>query len=417
MSPKSFSPRSSHFGDNQPEITADRDSSKEGGKMTQPEIKQSGSKSKPSIFSSRHASLATKLYNYNLDALALNPGATLTYLTGLQFHLMERPIVALFTPHSPPVLVLPELEAGKTADLPFAIQVFPYGEDPAVWEAAFRQAAHAAKLEDRNIGIEPRQLRVLELRMLESAVETAKFLSAEDCLSELRIGKDQSEIAAMAKAVDIAQRALQETTPGIRIGMTERELASELTLQLLKAGSDPNFPFSPIVSAGPNSANPHAVPGERTLQEGDLLVIDFGAIYSGYISDITRTFAVGEVQPELAKIAKIVKEANAAGRTAIRPGVAAQEVDRATRSVIEAAGYGSFFIHRTGHGIGMEGHEAPYIRQGNLQKLEVGMTFTIEPGIYLPGRGGVRIEDNVVVTEHGVETLTNLPRGLATVGK
>ncbi len=384
--------------------------------MSQLESAQTETKSTQALFSSRHARLATKLYGYNLDALALNPGPTLTYLTGLQFHLMERPVVALFTPHSPPVLVLPELEAGKTRDLPFAVQVFPYGEDPAVWGAAFRQAAHAAKLDKRKVGIEPRQLRVLELRILESAADTTEFLSAEDCLDELRISKDQNEIAAMAQAVDISQRALLETTPKIRTGMTERELASELTLQLLKAGSDPNFPFSPIVSGGPNSANPHAVPGDRPLQEGDLLVIDWGAIYAGYISDITRTFAVGEIPAELSEIARAVENANSAGRAAVRPGIRAEQVDQAARSVIEAAGYGPFFIHRTGHGIGMEGHEAPYIRQGNSQRLETGMTFTIEPGIYLPGRGGVRIEDDVVVTESGVETLTSLPRALSNVG-
>jgi Xaa-Pro dipeptidase len=147
-----------------------------------------------------------------------------------------------------------------------------------------------------------------------------------------------------------------------------------------------------------------------------MLVIDWGASYNGYISDITRTFAVGEVESEMEQIATIVLQANTAGRLAIRPGVPAGEVDQAARSVIEAAGYGRFFTHRTGHGLGMEGHEEPYIRSGSDLPLAAGMTFTIEPGIYLPDRNGVRIEDDVVVTEQGMESLTDLPRELKRLG-
>jgi Xaa-Pro dipeptidase len=311
---------------------------------------------------------------------------------------------------------MPELEAGKTTGLPYPVQVFPYGEDPANWQAAFRQAALAAELDGGRVGVEPTRIRFLELKYLESVAPSAQLISAEDALVDLRQRKDAGEIAAMRKAVDIAQRALGATLPQVRAGTTERELASELTLQLLRAGSESEFPFTPIVSGGPNSANPHATPGHRPLQAGDLLVIDWGASWEGYFSDLTRTFAIGEVDDEMKRIHAIVQQANAAGRAAVRPGVRAGEVDQAARQVIEAAGYGEYFIHRTGHGLGMESHEAPYIRAGNDQILEPGMTFTIEPGIYLPGRNGVRIEDNVVVTEQGVESLSDLPRELITLG-
>jgi len=166
------------------------------------------------------------------------------------------------------------------------------------------------------------------------------------------------------------------------------------------------------VASGPNSASGHAFPTERKLAAGDLLVIDWGASAAGYFADITRTFAVGEVEEELAKVHRIVQEANAAGRAAVRAGATCGSVDDAARSVIQAAGYGEYFIHRTGHGLGMEIHEEPYMRAGNEMVLEPGMTFTIEPGIYLPGRGGVRIEDNMVVTEDGGESLTDLRREL-----
>jgi Xaa-Pro aminopeptidase len=369
-----------------------------------------------SRFLTRQAQLATALYTHHLDLLALNPGPSLTYLTGLNFHLMERPVVGLFTPHNPVILVLPELEAGKTADLPYPVQVFPYGEDPAIWPNAFRQAALAAQLEGRRVGVEPGQMRVLELRLLEAAAETAQYLSAEESLAELRMRKDQSEIEAMRTAAQIAQQALKETLPKVKAGISERELAAELTAQLLRAGSDVEMPFAPIVSSGPNGANPHAVPSERRLGPGDLLVIDWGAGYKGYFSDITRTFAIGEVETEFKHIAAIVREANQAGRAAARPGATADAVDHAAREVIEKAGYGLFFTHRTGHGLGMQAHEAPYMRAGNLQVLEAGMTFTVEPGIYLPGRGGVRIEDDVVITKDGAESLTDLPRELVTLG-
>jgi Xaa-Pro dipeptidase len=232
----------------------------------------------------------------------------------------------------------------------------------------------------------------------------------------MRLLKDNEEVNAMRRAVGVAQKALQKTLPLIKIGMTEKEVASELTLQLLRNGSEPELVFSPIVSGGHNGANPHATPGERQLQAGDLLVIDWGAVVDGYISDLTRTFAIGEVDPEYQKIHRIVQEANSAGRAAGKPGVPCANVDIAARSVIEKAGYGEFFTHRTGHGIGMEGHEEPYMRSDNLLILQPGMAYTVEPGIYLPGRNGVRIEDDVVITPTGSESLSDMPRELVVIG-
>ena len=220
----------------------------------------------------------------------------------------------------------------------------------------------------------------------------------------------------MRRAVQIAQDALEATIPLIKMGMTEKELSAELVVQLLKNGSDPELPFAPIVSGGSNAANPHASPSDRKLQAGDLLVVDWGAADHGYISDLTRTFAVGEVDEEWRRIHKIVQEANAAGRAAAQPGVPCADVDKAAREVIERAGYGVYFTHRTGHGIGMEGHEEPYMRGDNMQRLEPGMAFTVEPGIYLPDRNGVRIEDNVVITETGADVLSDMPREIRSVG-
>ena len=364
----------------------------------------------------RFDKLNASLQTSDLDAVILNPGPTLTYLTGLHFHLMERPVVLLFAKDQVPAIVLPELELQKVASLPYKLHVFSYPENPVEWDNAFRKAVQALGLDGKQIGVEPRQLRLLEFRHVKNGAPEADYPDASNVLSGLRLRKDKAEIDAMRQAVIIAQEALEATLPSIQVGMTEREIASELVVQLLKHGSDSELPFAPIVSAGPNAANPHASPTDRKLETGDLLVVDWGAAHAGYISDLTRTFSVGEVDAEYEKIHEIVQESNAAGRAAAKPGVPCSDVDNAARAVIEKAGYGVYFTHRTGHGIGMEGHEEPYMRGDNMQLLEPGMAFTVEPGIYLPGRNGVRIEDNVVITEDGADVLSDMQRENRVVG-
>lgn len=217
----------------------------------------------------------------------------------------------------------------------------------------------------------------------------------------------------MRRAVRIAEAALERLLGGgsIRSGRTEQQIAADLQVALLQEGSHGQG-FVPIVVAGPNSAQPHAEPSDRTLADGDLVILDWGAVYEGYQSDLTRTFAVGQLAAAGRTIYDAVLAANQAGRMAARPGPAAQEVDRAARRAIAQAGYGDYFIHRTGHGLGLETHEPPYLVEGNEELLQMGMAFTVEPGIYVPGLGGVRIEDDVVITERGSETLSTLPREL-----
>jgi len=368
------------------------------------------------MYRERLTRLIQALKANRLDAVVLNPGPSLFYLTGLTFHLMERPIVCLFTTDKPPLMILPELERPKAETSHLEIELITYGEDEASRIRAFEDATIRLGLHDLWVGIEPLRLRVLELRLMESVAPQATFTSGDRALSGLRIVKDETEISAIRRAVVIAEDALKATLPLIRLGMTERELAAELTMQLLRAGSQPEMPFSPIVASGPNSALPHATPTERALKPGDLLILDWGATADGYVSDITRTFAAGEIDAELAKIHSIVQQSNASGRDAIRPDNTAQDIDRASRTVIESAGYGQYFIHRTGHGIGLEAHEPPYIREGNTQSLTPGMTFTVEPGIYLPGRGGVRVEDDLLVTGTGGESISTYNREIEVIG-
>lgn len=364
----------------------------------------------------RREKLIQLMNEQGIDAVAVNAGPSMAYLTGLHFHLMERPVVVVFTKDATPTIILPELEKAKLAHLNYDVRCFTYGEDPASWGQVFATALSELRLGKATIAVEPRQLRVLEYELLKKAIPDADYIDGSDLIASLRAAKSQDEIECMQKAVKIAEEALEATLPLIKIGVDEKEIATELFLQLMRHGSETSLPFSPIVAAGPNAANPHATPTARKLQSGDLLIIDWGARYNGYASDLTRTFGLGVLGDTEKEIHNLVHMASRAGRQTGALGVSCEQVDRATREVIEGGGYGTFFTHRTGHGIGLECHEDPYIREGNNQKLELGMTYTVEPGIYLPGKNGVRIEDDVVITSQGAKSLSTLSRELRILG-
>ena len=356
--------------------------------------------------------LSELLKTNHLHALALNAGVDLTYFCGLQFHLSERPVVLIICSTAESVLIHPELESEKVKSASIPLKSIAYGEDQSQWIKSFENAFELLQLKKNNVGVNPTSMRFLELEYMKKASPESRFVSAATIFSTMRIIKDPVEITSIKKAAEIAEIALKKTLQFIKIGKTEKEIANELTLQLLRAGSDPELPFMPIVASGPNSANPHAIPTERKLASGDLLIIDWGARSNGYISDITRTFAIGFIQEELKNLSQIVEKANQDARRISNKGVTSHQVDEAARKVISNAGYGKFFIHRTGHGIGLESHEEPYIQEENQTRLDDGMVFTIEPGIYLPEKGGVRIEDNLVIENGQAITITSLPREL-----
>jgi Xaa-Pro dipeptidase len=310
---------------------------------------------------------------------------------------------------------LAALEATKPASGPVAIdwQLFPWTDEEGPVNA-FAGASQALKLSGKTLAVEELVMRVRELRLIEVSAPGVRFADAGPLVAALRMSKDGDEIAKMRQAAAIAETALEAVLPKIHIGVTEREIVNELLLEVLRSGAE-GLPFEPIVLSGPKSALPHGAPGDRRVQAGDLLLFDFGVSVGGYASDITRTCAVGHLDDELRRVYEVVKRANEAGRLAMRPGIEIQEVDRAARKVIVDAGYGQYFTHRTGHGLGLESHEPPYACEGETTVLGPGMTFTVEPGIYLPGRGGVRVEDDVVVTADGGESLTHYPRELRVI--
>jgi Xaa-Pro aminopeptidase len=247
------------------------------------------------------------------------------------------------------------------------------------------------------------------MRLIQQAAPGITFEAAGDVLTGVRRHKDAAEIDRLRRAIAITEAALTRALEQFRPGMTEREIGALLQVEIIKGGGAVSFI---LAQGGESASNPHGDMSDRPVAAGEGLLLDFGALFEGYSADLTRTFVMGgaEANPRFREIYELVKDANAAGRAACGPGAIPQEVDRAARKVIEDGGYGEWFNHRTGHGLGLEIHEDPYIREGNTRPLEVGEVFTIEPGIYVPGLGGVRIEDNIVITEDGAACLTSFPR-------
>jgi len=346
-----------------------------------------------------------------VDAVALVPGANLRYFTGLKLHLSERPTLAFFSQKGL-VLVLPELEVPQLAAHPeLGAQVFAWSDESG-YLGAFEGALRALGLGGGTLGVDGMTMRVSEWLALSRLEPTLKVKAVERNLLRIRARKEAEEIGAIRRAIEVSEAALERLLPELRPGLTEREIARKLEGALDDAGSE-GLAFPTLVQTGPNSALPHGAPGVRPLGEGESLLIDFGGVKDGYPADITRTFCLGAPKGELARVYEAVLEANQAAIAAVKPGVAMGEIDRAAREVIAGAGYGERFIHRTGHGLGLEVHESiPQIAAGVEAPLEPGMVFTVEPGVYLPGFGGVRIEDDVLVTQTGAEVLTSFPRSL-----
>lgn len=359
----------------------------------------------------RMQKLQDEILGHGLDGIALVPGPNLVYVSGIEAHLSERPLVLFLPADDDPAIIIPRLEASKAHDAGIAAERIFSWRDEEGYTAAFQQTCAFLELSDYLLGVEALRMRVLEAELLRRYAPGLTTAHAEPVMDALRMRKDEGEIAAMQKAAEIAEEAIKRVLPALKAGVTERRIAAMLSRELLQAGSGP-LPFEPIVAFGANSAVPHAIAGDNRLEEGQLIIIDWGASYDGYASDITRTYALGSLDRELRRVYSLVQDANAAARQAAQPGASGEEIDRAARAVIEEGGYGDYFVHRTGHGLGLEGHENPGIVQGNREPLPTGAAFTIEPGIYLPGRGGVRIEDDVVLTAEGHRCLTSLSRDL-----
>ncbi|MEA2552249.1 MAG: hypothetical protein QOJ65_425 [Fimbriimonadaceae bacterium] len=282
------------------------------------------------------------------------------------------------------------------------VRSWPDGQDPLV---LFQALADEWNLRSGILAVDD-EMKARQLLQMQGVLPAALFKPGQPVLSTLMRKKDAKELALMRKAAAIADQALPAGHKSIKAGAKEEDVSDAISSEMKRLGGKPTFA---IIAAGANSAEPHHLTDNTEIRESDVVMLDYGCDVDGYQSDITRCATCGKASDEAKKVYRVVLNAHRAAREKIRPGITAHAVDKAARDVIEAAGYGEFFIHRTGHGIGMRGHEEPYIVQGNETMLEEGDCFSVEPGIYLPGRFGIRIENIVTVTGDGHESLNEEP--------
>ncbi|MEB3981678.1 Xaa-Pro peptidase family protein [Mycobacterium sp. 663a-19] len=363
------------------------------------------------VYARRLAAAAGATADAGLAGLVITPGYDLRYLIGSRAQTFER-LTALVLPASgDPTVVVPRLELASlrgsaVAELGLAVRDWVDGDDP------YRLVADA-------LGGGPAATAVTDsmpaLHLLPLAgVLGAVPVLATDVLRTLRMVKEQCEIDALRKAGAAIDRVHARVPKFLRPGRTEADVAADIAEAIVAEGhSDVAFV---IVGSGPHGADPHHGYSDRELHAGDIVVVDIGGAYEpGYHSDCTRTYSIGDPEPEVAQQYSALQRAQRAAFDAVRPGVTAEQVDAAARGVLAEAGLAEFFVHRTGHGIGLSVHEEPYIVAGNDLPLAAGMAFSIEPGIYFPGRWGARVEDIVVVTEDGAVAVNNRPRELIVV--
>ena len=353
-------------------------------------------------FARRMDRAATAAAATGFSGVLVTPGPDLTYLTGYApTAVTERLTVLVLAPDRPPTLVVPRLErpdAEEATGAP-AITLVDWldGADPFAAAAPLLSADGRYAISDA--------AWAMHLLGLQRALPGTTYVSLTDGMPMLRAVKDPNELDRLASAGAGADAAFEEIL-GVRFaGRMETEVAADLAALLRKHGHS-QVEFT-VVGSGPNGANPHHEAGDRMIQQGDAVVLDFGGLWHGYGSDTTRTVSVGDPGAEVRGVHEIVRRAQQAAFEAVQPGVECQEIDRVARRVIIEAGYGDCFIHRVGHGIGLTTHEPPYMVEGETQTLVPGMCFSIEPGVYLPGRFGVRIEDIVTVMTNGARRLNN----------
>jgi Xaa-Pro dipeptidase len=361
----------------------------------------------PGRTAGRLAELQAKMDKAGVDLLAIAPTPNMRYLLDFSPLADERLCLLLVTSHSTrlvaPDLTAPQIEAQT------GMNTIRWG-DASGPRQALTEAAAALEVSSGTVLAVDAAMRADALLLLQEVVAPQRCLAAAEIMSALRIRKSDDEIEALARAAAQADRAMIVGADACRPGVTEREVAEKIANYFRQDGAE--AVDVTLVASGPNSAYPHHEAGDRRLQSGDTIIIDIVATLDGYKSDVTRVVHLGEPPPDVRAVYQVVLEANRRGREAAVAGAHARDVDRAARQVIEQAGYGPYFIHRTGHGLGMEMHEAPWLSSESSTVLEPGMVFSVEPGIYLEERFGIRIEDIVVVTEGECRCLTGLDHAL-----
>ncbi|HEY4554120.1 MAG TPA: Xaa-Pro peptidase family protein [Bacillaceae bacterium] len=350
----------------------------------------------------------------DIDAAFITSPDNVFYLSGFRCEPHERLLGLAVFKEDDPFLVCPGMEAADAKNAGWNHEVIGYSDTDPVWEFV-ENSANTRTDRIRTWAIEKEHLNVERFEQLQARFQGAVFKPAEGILHELRLTKDHKELSSIRKACELADFAVQVGVNEIAEGKTELDIIAAIEYEVKKKGVT-GMSFSTMVLTGANAASPHGTPGMTKIKKGDFVLFDLGVIYEGYCSDITRTVAFGDITKEQEKIYQTVLSAEEAAVKAVRPGVLAKDLDLTARHIIEDAGYGKYFPHRLGHGLGISVHEFPSMTATNPLEIREGMVFTIEPGIYVPGVAGVRIEDDVAVTADGVEVLTKFPRSLQIIG-
>lgn len=353
-------------------------------------------------FARRMQRAAGQASDAGLTGILVTPGPDLVYFTGYApIAITERITMLVIAAGRDPAMIVPILERpdAEAAEGAPAVSLADWSDGNDPYEAT------AQLLDRRGRYAVSDSAWAMHVLGLQRVLAESSYVAMTEALPMLRAIKDADELGRLAAAGAAADTSFEEVSEVRFAGRRESDVGADLAALLRKHGhSEVDFT---VVGSGPNGANPHHELSDRVIEVGDMVVLDFGGIKDGYGSDTTRTVHVGEPSDEERKVYEVVRQAQQAGFESVRPGATCQDVDRAARKVIDDTGYGQYFIHRTGHGIGLTTHEPPYMVEGETQPLEPGMCFSIEPGIYLPGRFGVRIEDIVTVTENGGRRLNN----------
>ena len=356
----------------------------------------------------------TKIQDYlqeqNIDAAFISTPDNVFYISGFASDPHERLLGVMLFKDADPFLICPLMEVPDVLATGWPHEVVGHVDTEDAWDVVLK-AVEKRGTTTASIAIEKSHLTVERLERMTDLFNGATFHRLDEKLNSMRVIKNDEELANLRIAAELADYAIEVGCREIAEGKTELEILMAIEFEMKKKGVQ-KMSFETMVLSGPKTASPHGVPGDRKIQQGDFILFDLGVVYNGYCSDITRTVAFGEPTAAQREIYETVKKAEQAAVDLVRPGVQAKEIDEAARNVIDDAGFGDYFTHRIGHGLGISVHEYPSITGTNEMKLEEGMVFTIEPGIYKSDVTGVRIEDDVVVTADGVEVLTKFPKEL-----
>ncbi|MEJ8547462.1 M24 family metallopeptidase [Brevibacillus borstelensis] len=364
------------------------------------------------MYQERIQRILAYLQKEGLDAALITLPKHVYYLTGFLTEPHERFMGLVIPAAGEPSLIVPALDREAAAEASSVKHILTHTDTDNPYEV-LKQALPAGV---KKFGLEKCHMTVDRFEAISALVSAQSYDDIEEPLREMRLIKTADEVARIKHAVKLVEDALDRAVKKVKPGVTETELVADLEYEMKRLGAE-GPSFASMVLAGEKSALPHGNPGSREVREGELLLFDIGVLADGYVSDITRTFAVGEINDQLREIYAAVLAANEAAIKEVRPGATFAHLDQTARGVIEARGYGEYFMHRLGHGLGMDVHEYPSVHGQNQEVLRPGMVFTIEPGVYVPGVGGVRIEDDVLVTEDGCEVLTQYPKELTVIGQ